>query len=336
MRSRTTCCALFALSILSVQLRATDVDVSILGTTAPLATFEITEEVALGSTMIVPTSILAVDVTATPGVDHTVYVSRDGGVVHGFYYVDLIGEPTAGLLSMTSDVFSTPSGPVFSPVSFDVLFEVPPSSGCPFCPTSYIIADPEITSPLGCPHVVMCSTFAPDSGVGGETIEGWGVGATTGFSLLGEGEGVGFRGNDGTLDRPTAVARFDVTIPPLGSRETSAEYVIMPEPTAILTWVEDPDFGLPIIPDQIEGAGAGEMGGLTVHVIEGFVGSGDCNGDVDVDLVDFADFTLCFTGAAGQFASPSCACADFDGDRDVDLGDFAQFQLQFTGAAVIN
>jgi hypothetical protein len=58
--------------------------------------------------------------------------------------------------------------------------------------------------------------------------------------------------------------------------------------------------------------------------------AGDCDGDGDVDLVDFASFQLCFTGPGGV-ATAECGCSDTDDDDDVDLVDFANFQLLFTG-----
>jgi hypothetical protein len=59
-------------------------------------------------------------------------------------------------------------------------------------------------------------------------------------------------------------------------------------------------------------------------------GNGDSDGDGDVDLTDFANFQLCFTGPGGA-AGPGCGAFDFDGDGDVDLADFGSFQLAFTG-----
>lgn len=59
--------------------------------------------------------------------------------------------------------------------------------------------------------------------------------------------------------------------------------------------------------------------------------AGDFDGDGDVDLVDFGDFQLCFTGSTGTVAA-GCECADFDGDGDADLVDFGEFQLSFTGS----
>lgn len=346
MQTSKMLCALCAITLQPMLSLATDVDVSILGTTAEPATTIITEEVMLGSAIVMPTSIPAVDVSATGGLDNTVYVSRDGGTVHAFYYVDLTGEPTAGLFSITSNVAGDTSDSSFlgfSPASFDILFEIPADKGgCSAgggpvdCPTQYLIGDPEITLPLGCPHVVMCSIFPPDGGIGGDSIEEWGIGSSISPLLFDRSQGVGFMGNDGTPNQPTAISRFEITVPPLGELETSQEYLVAPQPDGLLTWVEEPDFGEPIIPGQIEGADTGTTGELTIHVIEGFVSSGDCDGDNDVDLVDFADLTLCFTGRGGQFTAPLCACADFDGDRDIDLGDFTQFQLQFTGAAPIN
>lgn len=58
---------------------------------------------------------------------------------------------------------------------------------------------------------------------------------------------------------------------------------------------------------------------------------GDFNGDGDVDLADFRQFQLCFTGSEGD-APGQCSCADFDADGDVDLIDFTGFQVAFTGS----
>lgn len=57
----------------------------------------------------------------------------------------------------------------------------------------------------------------------------------------------------------------------------------------------------------------------------------DLDVDGDVDLVDFATFQVCFTGAGGP-AGGSCWIADLDGDGDVDLVDFMYFSVQFTAA----
>jgi hypothetical protein len=61
--------------------------------------------------------------------------------------------------------------------------------------------------------------------------------------------------------------------------------------------------------------------------------AGDFDGDGDVDLVDFGEFQLCFTGGTGTLAD-GCDCADFDGDNDADLVDFGSFQLAFTGTSI--
>lgn len=61
-----------------------------------------------------------------------------------------------------------------------------------------------------------------------------------------------------------------------------------------------------------------------------FSGDGNCDGDCDVDLTDFASFQLCFTGP-GIAVGFECLCSDLDDDGDVDLTDFNEFQLAFTG-----
>jgi len=52
---------------------------------------------------------------------------------------------------------------------------------------------------------------------------------------------------------------------------------------------------------------------------------GDFDATAAVDLLDFASFQLCFSGAGGGPLAAGCACADYDGDDDADLADFARF-----------
>lgn len=59
---------------------------------------------------------------------------------------------------------------------------------------------------------------------------------------------------------------------------------------------------------------------------------GDCDGDGDADLDDFASFLDCFTGPNGGPVPPECECADIDGDNDADFDDFGALQLAFTGS----
>ena len=60
---------------------------------------------------------------------------------------------------------------------------------------------------------------------------------------------------------------------------------------------------------------------------------GDLDGDLDVDLNDFATFAMCFMGAAVTEAPSGCspasfAASDLDTDGDVDLNDFSTFAGQ--------
>ena len=59
--------------------------------------------------------------------------------------------------------------------------------------------------------------------------------------------------------------------------------------------------------------------------------AGDCDGDLDVDLADFAHLADCL-GGPGIWVSDVCGCADLDQDLDVDLADLAPFQRAFTGS----
>lgn len=63
-------------------------------------------------------------------------------------------------------------------------------------------------------------------------------------------------------------------------------------------------------------------------------GAADFDCDGDVDLVDFALFSQCFSGADNPPAGtcPPGVDADLDDDDDVDLADFAIFAQQFTGS----
>jgi hypothetical protein len=58
--------------------------------------------------------------------------------------------------------------------------------------------------------------------------------------------------------------------------------------------------------------------------------AGNCDGDGDQDLVDFASFQRCFQGTSAEVAGV-CACADLDGDGDVDVVDLASFDGNLTG-----
>ena len=60
----------------------------------------------------------------------------------------------------------------------------------------------------------------------------------------------------------------------------------------------------------------------------------DYDRDGDVDMVDFAHFQVCLTGAGSPQNDPACQDAKFDGDNDVDQDDFAFLQGCLTGANI--
>jgi hypothetical protein len=61
-------------------------------------------------------------------------------------------------------------------------------------------------------------------------------------------------------------------------------------------------------------------------------GSGDFDGDGDVDGLDCDHWGECMTGPDnGPYEDPNCAAFDIDGDEDVDLEDFSGFVLVFEG-----
>jgi hypothetical protein len=57
----------------------------------------------------------------------------------------------------------------------------------------------------------------------------------------------------------------------------------------------------------------------------------DTDHDGDVDLLDTAQFMICFTGEGGGPAAGACACLDADGDDDIDLADYEAFCAGIVG-----
>ncbi len=60
-------------------------------------------------------------------------------------------------------------------------------------------------------------------------------------------------------------------------------------------------------------------------------GTGDFDGDGDVDFVDFGRWQRCFAGPDGEPIDEACTPGDFDDDDDIDLLDYSAFQAAFTG-----
>ena|GEM_PF-3179214 len=59
--------------------------------------------------------------------------------------------------------------------------------------------------------------------------------------------------------------------------------------------------------------------------------AGDFEPDCDVDLKDFSEFQVCFTGSGGGPPAPGCDAFDFEPDTDVDLADFVVFESNISG-----
>lgn len=85
------------------------------------------------------------------------------------------------------------------------------------------------------------------------------------------------------------------------------------------------------VPDFITTVAGGLDAGDTSFRVDGVAGPilpGDCDGDGDVDPIDYTGLNSCFLGPGGGL-DPECDCFDLDDNGDVDLRDFAEFQRSF-------
>jgi hypothetical protein len=67
-----------------------------------------------------------------------------------------------------------------------------------------------------------------------------------------------------------------------------------------------------------------------IDALNGSGGAGDFDDDSDVDLSDYGQFVLCFTGEDGGPVGAECFAGDFDADSDIDCQDWQQFQFVWT------
>ena len=90
------------------------------------------------------------------------------------------------------------------------------------------------------------------------------------------------------------------------------------------------DYGQCDVPEPNEGFIAVAAGRSHSLGLKGIFGDFDVDGDVDLD--DLGTLDGCLTGP-GVFPPVGCARMSLDGDVDVDVADFAVFQRKFTGAS---
>jgi hypothetical protein len=89
--------------------------------------------------------------------------------------------------------------------------------------------------------------------------------------------------------------------------------------------------GQAVIGQALGAGGSAHVGALYCLRSSGLGSApGDCDNDGDVDLDDSAVFVDCLSGPGGGLGV-GCECSDADADNDVDLLDFAEHQVGFTG-----
>ena len=111
------------------------------------------------------------------------------------------------------------------------------------------------------------------------------------------------------------VARLEFEVRPPGMLPTDVQLVA--ERAPLVTKLTVAAHGTLAIPGLIGPAFVAQMG--------------NADGDADIDLADYRVLRTCLTGSGGGYSSPDCCAMDFDRDGDVDLTDFGDFMLVFTG-----
>lgn len=322
---------------LSVITPAAEVQLRLMGTTAPFATREIVVGPDVFDCAFCET-ITVVDVDQTRGLDDVVHVPAGGGEINVFLFAEVM-EPSAGLMSMVVDLWGTPEGLALSEPQLDVVYrDVPGRTATYITFESSIPEERTISGPLSIGesgHFWQSWTTVcpPTSGLPFE--RGWRDISVGGTSLVTGPDthtfGIGQTGNDQT-GGATALLRFTVTVPPLPDGVSGKTFGVRARRRSLITFVDMPVYSSPIAAAQemIEPGVLDNSFGLGIAVGDAPAALGDCDFDGDVDLVDFGQFRLCFTGPGGD-GEDNCACHKFDEDDDIDLVDWAAYQLHFTG-----
>ena len=93
----------------------------------------------------------------------------------------------------------------------------------------------------------------------------------------------------------------------------------------VATLSANPNFMIDLIPEQPGLATLEVTGHATGSAVVPIEGTGDFDGDGDVDIYDFAAFQVCFTGDLPGSPLGGCKPGDLDGDDDVDVSDYAEW-----------
>lgn len=214
------------------------------------------------------------DLSATGDLSANI-MAPTGGVVDVFLRA-AVSDDSAGLFSFVTTITGGPGVSFTSGLQYDVPFEDVPGrpatfSGFPTTiPTVRAIAGELTTDLAGHFNQALTSPFSAADGAAGLPAQISEAGAG-GFSLVttssGQTFGIGQVGNDQT-DGPTILGHFTVEVPAPAEGGGPQTYDLSVQVVSNINWVQNPQFGSPIIPNQVQPADAITTLGLTITVPE--------------------------------------------------------------------